>query len=156
LIEIKSRVIAIRFPIYWIASIYRSKYLRCCKMICSTRQKVKPVLTYKPALKSHVNSSLCVRTNPHAQLSVTEIGIWCAPDAQDEALLRQKLTHLDLSARAYHRVLKVARTIADLAGSKSILTQHIAEAVLYRRMYKQAKQTHQNLPQKKEVGKVKN
>jgi magnesium chelatase family protein len=47
------------------------------------------------------------------------------------------MTRLNLSARAYHRVLKVARTIADLNDSKNILTQHIAEAVQYRRMDKQ-------------------
>jgi magnesium chelatase family protein len=72
----------------------------------------------------------------NAQLSVTEIDMFCAPDTQGEALLRLALTRLDLSARAYHRVLKVARTIADLADSKNILAQHIAEAVQYRRMDK--------------------
>ncbi len=74
---------------------------------------------------------------PNAQLSVTEIDKFCAPDSQGEALLRQAITRLNLSARAYHRVLKVARTIADLAGSKNILTSHIAEAVQYRRMDRQ-------------------
>ncbi|MFH0934880.1 MAG: YifB family Mg chelatase-like AAA ATPase [Pseudomonadota bacterium] len=71
---------------------------------------------------------------PNAQLSVTEIDTWCKPDAQGEALLRQAITRLNLSARAYHRVLKVARSIADLADSENILTAHIAEAVQYRRM----------------------
>lgn len=71
---------------------------------------------------------------PNALLSVTEIDAWCAPDTQGEALLRQAITHLDLSARAYHRILKVARTIADLAGCENILAVHVAEAVQYRRM----------------------
>jgi len=70
----------------------------------------------------------------NALLSVSEIEIMCAPDAQGEALLRQAITRLNLSARAYHRVLKVARTIADLAGCVNIKTEHIAEAVQYRRM----------------------
>ncbi len=73
---------------------------------------------------------------PNAQLSVTEIDKYCAPDTQGEALLRQAITRLNLSARAYHRVLKVARTIADLAGNKNIHTSNIAEAVQYRRMDK--------------------
>jgi magnesium chelatase family protein len=73
---------------------------------------------------------------PNAQLSVTEIDTYCVPDAQGEALLRQAITRLNLSARAYHRVLKVARSIADLAASENILTPHIAEAVQYRRMDK--------------------
>ncbi|MGA8146020.1 MAG: YifB family Mg chelatase-like AAA ATPase [Gallionellaceae bacterium] len=74
---------------------------------------------------------------PNAQLAVIEIDEMCAPDTQGEALLRQAMTRLDLSARAYHRVLKVARTIADLADSNILLTQHIAEAVQYRRMDRQ-------------------
>ncbi len=74
---------------------------------------------------------------PNAQLGVTEIETYCIPDAQGEALLRQAITRLDLSARAYHRILKVARSIADLAGSVSILTVHIAEAVQYRRTDRQ-------------------
>jgi len=73
----------------------------------------------------------------NAQLSVTEIDALCTPDEQGLALLQQAISRLNLSARAYHRVLKVARTIADLAGSKNILTQHIAEAVQYRIMDRQ-------------------
>jgi len=73
----------------------------------------------------------------NALLSVTEIDAFCTPDTQCEALLRLAITRLELSARAYHRVLKMARTIADLADSEAILTVHIAEAVQYRRMDKQ-------------------
>ncbi|MGC2049040.1 MAG: YifB family Mg chelatase-like AAA ATPase [Gallionella sp.] len=70
----------------------------------------------------------------NAQLSVTEIDALCAPDEQGAALLQQAIGRLNLSARAYHRVLKVARSIADLEGADHIATKHIAEAIQYRRM----------------------
>ena len=71
---------------------------------------------------------------PNTQLSVTEIDTLCAPDGAGEALLRQAISRLNLSARAYHRVLKVARTIADLEGSPDICTEHVSEAVQYRNL----------------------
>ena len=70
----------------------------------------------------------------NAQLSVTEIDTFCAPDEQGAALLQQGISRLNLSARAYHRVLKVARTIADLEGADNIFSKHIAEAIQYRRL----------------------
>jgi magnesium chelatase family protein len=73
---------------------------------------------------------------PNARLSVSEIDLWCAPDEPGKALLQQALNRLNLSARAYHRILKVARSIADLAGSEGIQVAHVAEAVQYRRMDK--------------------
>ncbi|MDP1672600.1 MAG: YifB family Mg chelatase-like AAA ATPase [Burkholderiales bacterium] len=71
---------------------------------------------------------------PNARLAVREIDRHCAPDARGEALLRQAITRLGLSARAYHRILRVARTIADLAGEAKLSGQHIAEAIQYRRL----------------------
>ena len=79
---------------------------------------------------------LARQNKPNAQLTVSEIDALCSPDAQGAALLQQALARLGLSARAYHRVLKVARSIADLAGSENIAASHIAEAVQYRRMDK--------------------
>lgn len=66
-------------------------------------------------------------------LSTTEIDTYCKPDAQGDQLLSNAMTRLNWSARAYHRVLKVARTIADLAESDTIRKEHVAEAIQYRR-----------------------
>jgi magnesium chelatase family protein len=66
-------------------------------------------------------------------LSTSEIDAHCTPDAQAEQLLRTAMARLNWSARAYHRVLKVARTVADLAGHATIGHAHVAEAIQYRR-----------------------
>lgn len=67
-------------------------------------------------------------------LSSNEIDQHCTPDAAGEALLKQAITRLNLSARAYHRILKVARTIADLAAESNVTSRHIAESIQYRRL----------------------
>jgi magnesium chelatase family protein len=61
-----------------------------------------------------------------------EIRKYCILDDAGKNLLKFTMTKLQLSARAYHRVLKLARTIADLAGSVSITPNHLAEALQYR------------------------
>lgn len=71
---------------------------------------------------------------PNGELAAGEIDRWCAPDAAAESLLRQAIARLNLSARAYHRVLKLARTVADLAGRESIAAADVAEAVQYRKL----------------------
>ncbi len=68
----------------------------------------------------------------NAQMNNRLIEKYCAPDAQANALLKQAFKKLNLSARAYHRILKVARTIADLDASESIGVSHVAEAIQYR------------------------
>ena len=73
---------------------------------------------------------------PNAQLTTKEIDLHCQPDAAGAALLKQALHRLHLSARGYHRVLRVARSIADLAGSETVAASHIGEAVQYRRFAK--------------------
>ena len=69
----------------------------------------------------------------NARLAPREVEVHCAPDAAGADLLRQAISRLGLSARAYHRVLRVARSIADLAGSAPVNAAHVAEAVQYRR-----------------------
>ena len=69
----------------------------------------------------------------NARLSTREVDTLCQPDANGQKLLQQASSRLDLSARAWHRILRVARTIADLAGSEAIGATHVAEAIQYRR-----------------------
>jgi magnesium chelatase family protein len=71
---------------------------------------------------------------PNQALSPQEVEAHCLPDAAGEALLKQAVARLGLSARGYHRILKVARSIADLAGTHGVLAEHVAEAVQYRRL----------------------
>ena len=73
------------------------------------------------------------QAKPNAQLGTREIDRYCAIDESGAALLKQAIARLGLSARGYHRCLKLARTIADLAGVKAIAPAHIAEAIQYRR-----------------------
>jgi magnesium chelatase family protein len=70
----------------------------------------------------------------NAELGTSEIDRLCGTDSEGDQLLRHALARLLLSARAYQRVLRVARTIADLAGASTIGAQHIAEAIQYRRL----------------------
>jgi magnesium chelatase family protein len=71
-------------------------------------------------------------------LSANEIDDYCKPDSAGENILRTAMARLDWSARGYHRVLKVARTIADLDAAESIAACHVAEAIQYRRALHQA------------------
>jgi len=68
------------------------------------------------------------------KLNTREIDKACQLDEADHKLLTQASDRLGLSARAYHRILKVARTIADLDDSENIQTSHLTEAISYRRL----------------------
>ncbi|PTU31471.1 YifB family Mg chelatase-like AAA ATPase [Stenotrophobium rhamnosiphilum] len=70
----------------------------------------------------------------NARLNTKEVDRDCQPEKAAAQLLESAMARLSLSARAYHRVLKVARTIADLAGVETINSAHIAEAVRYREL----------------------
>ena len=69
----------------------------------------------------------------NALLDNAGVELHCRADAAAEALLKQAIARLGLSARAYHRILKMARTLADLAGLETIGAAQVAEAVQYRR-----------------------
>ena len=68
----------------------------------------------------------------NADMGPAEVRTYCQVDEAGSNLLRAAMQQLHMSARAYHRILKLARTIADLAGSESIETAHLAEALQYR------------------------
>ncbi|MDR2915615.1 MAG: YifB family Mg chelatase-like AAA ATPase [Tannerella sp.] len=70
----------------------------------------------------------------NAQMSSRDLHQYAIPDNDGLVLLRNAMQHLNLSARAYDRILKLSRTIADLDGSKNINSHHLAEAINYRNL----------------------
>lgn len=73
----------------------------------------------------------CGKLNAH--LSNRQIEQYCEPDAEQQVLLERVIEKFHMSSRAYHRILKLARTIADLAETEKLETTHVAEAIGYRR-----------------------
>lgn len=93
------------------------------------------------SIKQRVNNARKVQLERYAtdkgiysnsQLSSSKIRKYCALGTEEKSLLRAAFDNLGLSARAHDRILKVARTIADLGNSKQITINHIAEAIQYR------------------------
>jgi magnesium chelatase family protein len=77
------------------------------------------------------------KIHANAQMGAKDIKRYCAVKEDAERLLETAINKLGLSARAYSRVLKVGRTIADLAGAENIEASHIAEAIQYRSLDRQ-------------------
>ena len=65
-------------------------------------------------------------------MTPAQVDEFCVPDEEGSALLKSVFDRLGMSARGYHRILKVARTVADLDGAERIGTVHLAEAIQYR------------------------
>jgi magnesium chelatase family protein len=72
------------------------------------------------------------KTNCNARMGTKHLKQWCKLDSDSQELIRVAMTELNLSARAYDRILKVARTIADLASTEDITAEHVSEAIQYR------------------------
>jgi magnesium chelatase family protein len=75
---------------------------------------------------------------PNARLNAAEVVTHCRTDREGARMLAQAIDKLAFTARGYHRVLKMARTIADLAGAEAIAPRHVAEALSYRASYRKA------------------
>ena len=86
--------------------------------------------TNPDSLISNKSSSTDIISNP--DIRIEEVCQFCHLQAEGQSLMRAAMSQLNLSARAYHRILKLARTIADLAGSEDIQSPHLAEALQYR------------------------
>lgn len=93
--------------------------------VIAARQRQQKRFAHKPKITCN------------ARMGSRELKAHCAIDDQTMELLKFAMTDLNLSARAYDRILKVARTIADLAGSENILGDHISEAIQYRSLDRQ-------------------
>ena len=90
----------------------------------------KRVQTARDIQNSRFTNSSEVICN--ADMRIGEVRQFCQLQPEGQSLMRAAMSQLQLSARAYHRILKLSRTIADLAGSEEIQPPHLAEALQYR------------------------
>jgi magnesium chelatase family protein len=100
------------------------------------RSEGEPSAKIRARVSAARERQLARQGKPNAQLTSREVGQHTMLDAQGELLLKRAISRLGLSARGYHRILKVARSIADLAGDARVLASHVAEAIQYRRIDK--------------------
>src|SRR6185295_18984969 len=95
----------------------------------SIRARVQAARNIQLARFANIESANIVA---NADMRVGEIRQFCKLQDEGQSLMRAAMTQLNLSARAYHRLLKLARTTADLAGSEEIQSAHLAEGLQYR------------------------
>jgi magnesium chelatase family protein len=84
------------------------------------------------SIRARVEGASPLHIARNADMRVAEVRQFCKLDESGQALMRAAMGQLNLSPRAYHRALKLARTIGDLVGSETIQPAHIAEAIQYR------------------------
>ena len=99
----------------------------------TTRGDGEPSHAVRDRVTAARERQLARQGKSNAQLAPSEIDAHCLPDADGARMLKRAMAQLSLSARAYHRILKVARSIADLAGHAQVGSAHVAEAIHYRR-----------------------
>jgi magnesium chelatase family protein len=95
----------------------------------SIRKRVQMARDIQTQRYSNIESSNIVC---NADMRIGEVRQFCSLQPEGQSLMRAAMSQLNLSARAYHRILKLSRTIADLAGSEEIQSAHLAEALQYR------------------------
>lgn len=96
------------------------------------RQRVRQarVIQQKRFINEQSKNSNAILTN--SEMHLEQIKKYCQLDLTAQEILKNAVEHLHLSARAFHRIIKLARTIADLSAEEKIKPQHIAEAIQYR------------------------
>jgi magnesium chelatase family protein len=98
---------------------------RIRERVIAARQRQQKRFAHKPKITCN------------ARMGQKELKTFCALDDPTKELLKMAMAELNFSARAYDRILKVARTIADLAGEENILSEHVSEAIQYRSLDRQ-------------------
>jgi magnesium chelatase family protein len=112
-----------------VARIEFSELVKAPNSINETIEIRKKVRQARQVQNSRLQSSGLLE---NSEMTQKEINRYCVVDGSGQTLLKQAVEKFPLSARAYYRVLRVARTIADIEQEEKILTQHIAEALQYR------------------------
>ena len=109
-------------------------YVKFEKLIEKNNEKSSEIMRekVKKAREMQKNRFSNTKILLNSQMEVPQIKKYCQIDSQSQAFLKQLVDKKKISTRGYHRVLKVARTIADLDNSEKILYEHLSEAVMYR------------------------
>ena len=120
-----------------IASIFTSKspLLNTATFPARAPKKAPPpsaIALQRARERQHIRFGSDTKINCNARMGPRQIKQHCQLTDESQELIRVAMTELNLSARAYDRILKVSRTVADLAGSESITPEHVSEAIQYR------------------------
>ena len=97
--------------------------------VAASEPSVQVAARVRKAFERQLARQGCV----NAQLSVKQVDQYCVLDEAAQKVLARAMTQLNWSARVYHRVLRVARTVADMDGAEQLTAAHVAQAIQYRR-----------------------